>query len=381
MRRLLSVAFLFGSLAAAPGARANEVPMLSRVPHKVAIRSFRAAQPHERNEAMHIAVTEGHPGSKVLVQRQRRSAVAEISGEVTDAQLRTIAEKVSQWKDHMTFTTKNVSQKTPHNELHRDNAIVMRPNSRFRVLVETRDGQAVDGPGGIVGGHSGLTEQHINAPGTGSDTLTFAGSNMKSARAWAVHENIYVSAPETNPAQVKTGEAKLELAKEKAAQLEKMTYDFNATKAQMPAPQQTETQNAITALTAEKTKLEQEGNKEIAEGNRSMVKIVSVGGLPIATQTVASNTRLAEENPQAKHGLNVTSSPESGYLHEELEALPHDEVKLSVSFTNNNSQISQHHVHFEVPTGADKPAFTMGGKKFYRINVVKSQQYNADPAF
>jgi hypothetical protein len=388
MRRTLTAVLLSTFVAGTAFANGGEVPKLERVPHNVAIKSWRGPASFAHLHGMHVQVTQGHPGSKIVVQRQKRSVIAEISGEVSEEQLKSTSETVSQWVNHITFTTKNVSKATPHNETHGDAAIVMRPNSRFRVVAHTRDGQQVDAHGGVVQGNTSMTERRMNLDATAVEDVLLRGNQMKSARAWMVHENLYVTAPETDPSMVREGEGKLKKAKELGELIEKKNFDMEAAKkAATPLTGQPlkDAQAEIATLTTEKQTLEADGNKLVVEGKRSTVQVLSVGGLPVATQIIGSNARLKEENANgAVHTFTANSDPKSGYLHQKLEALPLDEIQLWANFgAASDSKTSYHLVHFAAPTGEDKPAFTMNGKRYYRIAVdpTKTKQVNDDPAF
>jgi hypothetical protein len=377
-----SIAALILALSIPASARAGGV-LLPHAPHEVKVSSWKAKGGLRNKAGMRIHIDKAHPESTIVIQRQKRSSSVELSGEVSEEQLVAAAHGATQWHDHMTLKTENESTKQPHITLTSEPEHVMRPGSRFRVKYTTRDKQTGINHGLIVDGKAEVvdTVHDMKADDGSTFEISKAGKNSKSARAWAHVENIFVTAPETDEKMVKDGHALLHDAKAKTDLLDKLRHDETELSNSGADPTRlTEIQNEIPTVETLIQDLTTRGNEMVAEGARSKVRVLSVGGLPVNARVSGANVRLQHEGGAKAPTFSVSSHPENGMIHQELDAVDHDKVTLGVHFEGENTNVSSHTMTFRVGEEHEKAAFTYQGRKYYRVQVGDRVQHNVDPA-
>ena len=380
MTRSLITAFLVSGVALTAHAAGVKLPAAA---HEVVAKSWQSRG--GRNKiGMHVRIDKAHPESKIEIERQKRSVEAEVSGEIASEQeLHAASRKASQWATHLTLMTANESTKQPHDSVHLEAAEVMRPHSRFRVKYTTRDDQNGVNHGLAVLGREELVDTRHDVV-TGQPTqVSKGGKNMKPARAWVMAKNLFVTAPEVDEKMIASGRAKLAEAQSHLEHLEKLSSDMQTIGPQLsqtdPA-KYAEMQQEIGALPTKITEAKAEGDRLVAEGNRSLVRVMSVGALPVNAHVDGENVRLTGEGDATKPSFSVSSHAEHGFLHEELEAVDRDKVRLTVHFSGEHANASSHSLAFRVGTERDKPAFTYQGRKYYRVDAKDVVQRNEDPA-
>ncbi len=362
------------SLAFSALAHAGDASHVPLTAHTVSVTS--AAQSGARTGArMHVRVDEAQPGSKITLFRQRRSQVAKPTGTLTLEGLHRLSEEATHWEQRMELLVDVASAKrTSHHEV--EGGAVMWPNSRYRFEVQTRDGQKIKSAGHVVSGLTDRRYEHYSFETDDNEPVALSGKRLPSARAWAQAENLYVTTPHPDTALIKSGEARLTRAAEQTHLLEKLEADHDALQATIDATESDRRLAEISTLRAEIDTLKEDGAAEIARGKKSTVSVLSLGGLPLGAKVTLVNSRLADEGV-GEHTAQGTSHEAHGFLHQVLDAVGLDRLRLTVEFpTEEDRRGSAHRVEFEAPSSDDAPVFSYGGQGYHRIKVVGAAQKN-----
>jgi hypothetical protein len=390
VRKILTGAALFISL---PALAAGEVPVDAKLDVRkpaVEIRSWdgrdRGPIPQRRIDPMGIRVGNAHPGTKLELLRQKRSKTAELKGCIGGlCEIEEAAHKATVWTPVAELETENASAVAPATAVSHDAKVIMRPNSRYKVVGRTRDGQELPHVTGIVEGLPLQTEQHYTWASNQMHRVELSGAFLPSARAWIHEGNLFVSEPVKNEKALREGKEMIAQADEKQALITKnqaeMTELRNAWGVQANQIKYNELNRENTQLTADINKLRPEGAKLVQLGEKVMVNVISAGAMPVSANVRTTNIRLQGEQPQATHTAEGVTGADNGFIVQPVEALRQDELRTMVYFPPVPGQKvgSSRSVTYRVPTHEEKAAFEMDGVRFYRVKPHAEQQVNEAP--
>lgn len=342
--------------------------------------------PWRRADPMGIVLNGAHPGTKVSVLRQRQSKDVEVPSCVGDCSvLRDLAASAADYAEMFSFTTENTSANAQHAEVVTEPSKVAWPGSRMLIKATTRDGQKHPPLPLVAEGAPTMRTQVYDVGSNGIQHVEVSGRHLPAARAWIKAKNLYVSEPTRNVALIQQGESALQVVEGLERDAGKLDEQIATEQAKPTGADRQRIRDLSTQVSTLRAKIQTDrpaAEAMITRGKKVMVQVASVGATPAATPVTTVNTRLAgEQGPGVVHTATGSTEAVHGFVTHEVEAIHGDEVRMSAAFTGGaNARSSSAMVEFRVPAASAKPAFTLGGVKYYRVDpTAQRRDHDPDP--
>lgn len=340
-----------------------------------------------RPDPMRVVITGAQPRTKWSFLRQKQSKNVVIPGKVGDlTDLEALAGEVAEYVEMVSAETDAPNPTIASAHRTEEPARVAWPNSRALLRATTHDGQRYQDVPLIVQGQRSVNVVHLNDVTGGVDNLQLSGRLLPSARAWLKPANIFVSEPASRPEMVAEGKALDREADKEQRELDGIQERIDAYIQKSPRPadfnekyqamltRQRELPNLIAQKRADAT-------NKISKGSKLMVQVVSVGGTPAQTPIRTTNPRITQQGGDTIHTAHDTSKPVHGFVAQEVEAIEGDDLEMEATFGGAGEALSSTaRTTFRVPAADAKPAFVMGGIKYYSIGTPRvTEHHDADP--
>lgn len=336
-------------------------------------------------DPMAVSVQGGvQPDSRFAITKQLKSNPARIEkqlkGHLNEKKIESLATKATRYSvKGLVFTPNVASTENSVSHTTDDSRLVLRPNTRIRIIGKTRDGDRYEPIYTKVGGLGDVNVSQLNPLNKRVESHTLSGRYLPSAEAWAEPKLLLMSQPVRDYKSIGKGKSYKKIARrhkqmmtylnQKIATLEQKIAANNY---QDPA-QKTKDQNIVTKLKAAIPKIQSKVNyfttkstKLIASGKQRRSLFYSVAGVPADTKVTTVNTRLAGEG--SNHATTeMLSDKKTGFYKSEIHGINKDSLRTTVSFPGGSSlKGSQVIIEHRIPDSRDpnqKPVATIGSKK------------------